>query len=116
MTTLAAPTSVTATAATGGTVTLTWSAVTAPGSGTVNYYVTRNGGKPAGTCPGVSEPEAVTSCVDSGLNPAKYEYKVVAVWRSWSKASAVASATVGGRAAGEVHDHRLHHSPRPAPG
>ena len=32
-------------------MTVTWGAVTAPGAGTVTYYVTRDGGKPAGNCP-----------------------------------------------------------------
>ena len=41
--TIAQPTISAATAASGGTVALTWSAITAPGSGTVTYTVSRNG-------------------------------------------------------------------------
>src|ERR1700747_648216 len=40
----------------GEAASLTWSAVTAPGSGTVEYYVTRDGGSPAGTCPSKTAP------------------------------------------------------------
>jgi hypothetical protein len=94
VTTLSAPTISVATPASGGTVALTWSAVSAPGGGTVNYYVTRNGGLPAETCPDVNGPEPVTTCTDTGLSPGTYEYKVIAVWSSWSKASVVKSATV----------------------
>ncbi len=94
VTTLAAPTLGTPAPATGGTVTLTWSAVTAPDSGTVTYYVTRNGGLPAESCPDVNGPETVTTCTDSGLSPGNYEYKVIAVWHTWSKTSAGKSATV----------------------
>ncbi len=94
VTTLTAPTISAATAASGGTVTLTWKAVSAPNGGTVTYYVTRNNGEPAGTCPGVAEPETMTTCVDNGLNPGTYEYKVTALWSSWSKTSAVSSAKV----------------------
>jgi hypothetical protein len=94
VTTLGTPTISAATAATGGTVALTWKAVTAPDGSPVTYYVTRNGGEAAGTCPGAEEPETRTTCTDSGLAPGKYEYKVTAVWSTWSKTSAVFSATV----------------------
>jgi hypothetical protein len=94
VTQLSTPTITAATAATGGTVSLTWQATTAPGPGTVTYYVTRNGGEPAGTCPDVTEPEAVTSCVDKGLEPGTYQYVVTAGYSTWSKKSAVASAKV----------------------
>ena len=116
VTTLAAPTISTATPATGGTVTLTWGAVTAPDGGTVTYYVTRNGGLPAESCPDVNGPEAVTTCTDSGLAPGTYEYKVTAVWQTWSKTSAVKTRNGHGRTGGQVHDHRHPPPPRrPAP-
>jgi hypothetical protein len=91
---LSSPAITAATPAAGGTVALTWKAVTAPGAGTVKYYLTRNGGQPAGTCPVVSSPQAVTSCTDSGLSPGTYEYVVTAVWSSWDVSSAVATAKV----------------------
>jgi hypothetical protein len=94
VTQLTAPTITAATPATGGTVSLTWQATSAPGPGTVTYYVTRNGGEPGGTCPKAASPEALTTCVDSGLNPGTYEYVVTARYSSWSKKSAVASAKV----------------------
>jgi hypothetical protein len=86
--TLAAPTPGT------GTVALSWSAVTAPGSGSVRYYVRRDGGEPAGTCPTSSSAEAVTSCTDSGLGAGNHVYTVTAVWRSWSARSAEKTANV----------------------
>jgi hypothetical protein len=95
VTALTAPTISAATAGAGGTVSLTWKAVTAPNGGTVTYYVTRNGKEePDGTCPGKAEPESLTTCTDSGLEPGTYEYKVTALWSSWSKTGAVSSAKV----------------------
>ena len=95
VTALTAPTISAATAGSGGTVSLTWKAVTAPNGGTVNYYVTRNGKEePGGTCPGSAKPESLTTCVDSGLEPGTYEYKVTALWSSWSKTSAVSTTSV----------------------
>ena len=94
VTTLSAPTISAATPASGGTVALTWKAVTPPGGGTVTYYVTRNGVEADGSCPGAEEPQSVTSCTDSGLAPGSYEYKVTALFNSWSKTSAVVTAKV----------------------
>lgn len=94
VTTLTAPTISAATPLAGGAVTLTWGAVTPPGSGTVNYYVTRDGGKPAGNCPTSSAPTAVTTCTDSGLSIAEHTYRVVAVWHTWSATSAAKTAKV----------------------
>jgi hypothetical protein len=91
---LTTPTITAATANAGGTVSLTWSAATAPGEEAVRYYVTRDGGNPAGTCAAPAVPTAATSCTDSGLSIAKHTYTVTAVWRSWSQTSASASATV----------------------
>jgi hypothetical protein len=83
----------------GGQVTLSWSAASVPGTGTVAYYVTRDGKEPAGTCPGIAEPEALTSCVDTGVPIGAHEYKVIAVWRSWTAVSGAKSATVATGAA-----------------
>jgi hypothetical protein len=78
-----------------GTVTLKWSAVTPPaGVGGVTYYVSRNGGAPAGDCPTSTGLEAVTSCTDTGLSKGSYSYTVTAVWRSWTATSLSTQATV----------------------
>jgi hypothetical protein len=78
----------------GKTVTLSWSAVPAPASGSVAYYVLRDGGAPEGTCPGAAAPSTATSCTDSGLSPGKHSYTVVAVWRTWSTTSNATEATI----------------------
>jgi alpha-tubulin suppressor-like RCC1 family protein len=91
--TLAAPTNVIGTPG-AGTVTLSWSAVSPPGgSGTVSYYVTRDGGNAAG-CPTATAPTTVTSCTDSGLAPGIHSYTVTAVWNSWTATSSVTQVTV----------------------
>ncbi len=88
---IAQPTITSATPATGGTVALTWGAVTAPGSGTVTYTVSRNGEKADGTC---SSTLTVVTCTDSGLEPGTYSYVVTAKWRTWSTVSSAKAATV----------------------
>jgi hypothetical protein len=87
---LAKPT-VTATAQSGGAVILTWATVTAPGPGAVTYSVTRNGGEAGGGC---SSSLTLTTCTDTGLEPATYTYVVTAKWRSWTAASSAKTATV----------------------
>jgi hypothetical protein len=77
-----------------GTVSLNWSAVSAPAGGTVSYYVTRDGAAAGGSCPTSSSPAGVTGCTDSGLAPGAHAYTVTAVWRSWSRRGAEHSATV----------------------
>ena len=94
VTTLSPTTISTATPAAGGTVTLTWGAVAPPGSGAVSYYVTRDGGKPAGNCPTSAVPAVVTTCTDSGVSIAEHSYRVVALWHTWSATSAVKTAKV----------------------
>lgn len=94
VTKLSAPTISAATAAVGGTVSLSWSAVSPPGAGSVAYYVTRDGGDAAGTCPAKAAPAAVTSCKDSGVAIGEHTYKVTAVWETWSAVSAAKGATV----------------------
>ena len=86
------------TPAVGGTVSLAWSAVTAPDSGTVKYFVTRDGGDPAGTCAVPAVPVAATSCKDSEVSVGNHTYTVTAVWRSWSATSV--------DLVGENHDRR----------
>jgi hypothetical protein len=80
---LTAPTITAATPAAGGAVTLTWSAVTPPGEGTVTYYVTRDGGKPGGNCPDQTAPTAVTTCIDGAVPIGEHTYVVTAVWHTW---------------------------------
>jgi phosphoribosylcarboxyaminoimidazole (NCAIR) mutase len=77
-----------------GTATLTWSAVTPPGSGSVSYYVQRNGGSPVGNCPTQAAPTSVLTCTDSGLAKGTYTYTVTAVWRSWTVTSSPAQVTL----------------------
>lgn len=94
VTKLNAPAISAATAAAGGTVTITWGAVTAPGAGSVSYYVTRDGGEAAGTCPTKAAPTTVLTCKDSGVAIGEHSYKVVAIWETWSAISAAKAATV----------------------
>jgi hypothetical protein len=94
VTKLTAPTISAATAADGGTVTLTWGAVTPPGSGSVTYFVTRDGGNPAGTCPPATAPTAVTTCKDSGVALGEHTYRVTAVWGTWTAVGAAKTANV----------------------
>jgi hypothetical protein len=91
--TLPAPT-VTATNAGAGAVALRWSAVTAPGTGTVTYWVARDGGAASAACPSAVASTSATSCTDTGVSAGAHTYVVTAVWRSWTRASAGARATV----------------------
>jgi hypothetical protein len=93
VTVLAAPTISSATPG-AGTVALSWSAVSAPGSGTVSYYVSRDGGVPEGNCPSSASTSTVTSCTDAGVSVATHNYTVTAVWRSWTATSTTVSAQV----------------------
>jgi hypothetical protein len=60
----------------------------------VSYYVTRDGGVPAGNCPTLASPSGMTSCTDSGLSIGSHTYKVVALWRTWTATSSPVSAQV----------------------
>lgn len=91
--TLSAP-AITRTSTGGGTVALTWSAISAPSSGTVTYYVSRDGGTPAGTCPTSAAPTTATSCTDSGVATGSHSYTVTAVWRTWKSTSTRTSVSV----------------------
>jgi hypothetical protein len=91
--TLAAPTISSAT--TGAeTVALSWSAVTPPGEGTVEYYVTRDGATASAGCPSSSAHSTATSCTDTNVPVGAHKYKVTAVWRSWTSTGAEQTVTV----------------------
>ena len=94
VTKLTAPTISAATPAAGGTVTLTWGAVTAPGAGSVTYYVTRDDGNPAGTCPTAAAPTTAVTCKDSGVALGEHTYRVTALWKSWSAVGGTKTANV----------------------
>ncbi len=83
--------SLSATAQAGGTVILSWDAVTAPGLGAVTYSVSRDGKGANGDC---SSTLTTTTCTDSGLEPGTYTYVVTAKWRSWTASSLAKAATV----------------------
>lgn len=91
---LSAPTITSATPTAGGAVSLAWGAVTPPGEGPVTYYVTRDGGKPGGSCPDQTGPTAATSCTDGTVPTGEHSYVVTAVWRSWEAASVAKTAKV----------------------
>jgi hypothetical protein len=91
---LTAPTITAATPASGGAVTLTWGAVTPPGEGTVTYYVTRDGGAPAGNCPSKAAPTTVTTCVDGAVPIGEHTYEVTALWRTWEATSSAKTAKI----------------------
>jgi hypothetical protein len=94
VTKLTAPTFTAATPAVGGKVTLTWGALTPPGTGTVTYYVTRDGGEPAATCPGEAAPTTVKTCVDEKVPVGKHTYEVTALWHTWEATSTPRTAEV----------------------
>jgi hypothetical protein len=91
--TLSAPTISSATPG-AQTVELTWSAVTPPAGGTVEYFLTRDGGAPGGGCPSSGSPSTATSCTDTGMSVGTHEYTVTAVWRTWTATSTIKSVTV----------------------
>jgi uncharacterized membrane protein len=82
-----------------GTAELSWTSVTPPGAGSVSYYVSRDGGAPAGTCPTSSSPGAGTSCTDTEVSAGAHKYTVTAVWRSWTRRSASKTVEVASAAA-----------------
>ncbi|MGA8363420.1 MAG: hypothetical protein WB709_02750 [Solirubrobacteraceae bacterium] len=76
------------------TVELTWSTITAPANGTIEYFVTRDGGAPSSGCPSSSSRSTATSCIDTGLSIGTHEYTVTAVWRTWTATSTTKSVVV----------------------
>jgi hypothetical protein len=85
---------VTATHTGAGAVALRWSAVTAPGTGAVSYWVARDGGAASAACPSAAAPTSATTCTDTGVSAGAHTYVVTAVWRTWTRASAGARVTV----------------------
>ena len=75
-------------------VTLQWSAVTAPGSGSVEYYVTRDGSDAAGNCRTKGSPGPAVTCTDTGVGIGRHTYEVIAVWRSWTAGGEPQAVTV----------------------
>jgi hypothetical protein len=91
--TLGAPTITSAT--TGAeTVALSWSAVTPPGEGTVEYYVTRDGSTASAGCPSSSSHSTATNCTDTNVPVGAHKYKITAVWRSWTSTGVEQTVTV----------------------
>ena len=82
-----------------GTVALTWSSITAPGTGTVTYFVTRDGGTPAGNCPTSASPTTASSCTDTGLAAGSHSYTVTAKWRTWTATSGTTNVNLASGAA-----------------
>jgi hypothetical protein len=76
------------------TVALSWSAVTPPGEGTVEYYVTRDGSTASAGCPSSSSHSTATSCTDTNVPVGAHKYKVTAVWRSWTSTGVEQTVTV----------------------
>jgi hypothetical protein len=72
-----------------GTVTLTWGAVPPPATGSVNYFVTANGGTPpGGTCGTSGSPIAATTCTVTGLSAGSNSFTVTDAWNSFTSTSA----------------------------
>jgi predicted ribosomally synthesized peptide with SipW-like signal peptide len=94
-----AATTVTATRGSGATVILTWVAVPPPGSGSISYYVLRDGGTPAGNCPTQAAPTSVLTCTDTGLGNGTHSYTVTVLYYSWTATSLPATVTIGPTAA-----------------
>lgn len=93
------PTAVTA-SATGTDVTISWTGVTPPGTGTVGYYLERSVDTGSGyvvegyAC--ATSPSALlstTSCSETVVT-GTYRYEVIAVWRSWTSSALSNSVTV----------------------
>jgi len=90
-----AATSVTATRGSAGKAILTWVAVPPPGSGSISYYVLRDGGTPAGNCPTQAAPTSVLTCTDTGLSNGTHSYTVTVLYYSWRSTSLPATVTIG---------------------
>jgi len=99
--TVAPPTGVTATqtAPDTGTVNVQWVRPTAPGGLPLSgYYVERLVGPTAspacGSSPGALLASAVSDCNDTDVATGSYAYRVTAVYRTWTAASAPATVDV----------------------
>jgi hypothetical protein len=92
-------TTVSATQGIGATAVVSWTAVTVSGSGSVTYYVLRDGGTPAGNCPTQAAPTSVLTCTDTGLKNGNHSYTVTAAYYSWTSTSAPATVRINPTAA-----------------
>jgi hypothetical protein len=95
---LAAPT-ITSAKAYLSTVTLVWTAVTTSGTGTVRYYVLRDGGAAGGNCPSKAAPTSVLTCADTGVANGTHSYTVTSVYGGWTGTSSPTAVVVGPRVA-----------------
>jgi hypothetical protein len=84
-----ANTAITTHTATGASVSLAWTAVTAPDDGVVDgYYVLRDGAETAvAGCGTAGSPTTNASCTDTAPASGDYSYTVVTVWHSWTSTS-----------------------------
>lgn len=98
---LSAPANVTATPG-AGTVALGWDPVTGIPTGTVSYYITRDGQPAAGNCGTPNAPISNTNCTDEGLSAGEHTYTVTAVWRTWTATSASQQVTVAAGATEKI--------------
>jgi hypothetical protein len=89
-----------ASTSTPGSVTVGWTAPSTPNGSPPSYVVQRssNGGttwgNAGGNCPAASGSFSSTTCTDTGLAAATYQYRVTAYWQSWSATSGTASVTL----------------------
>jgi hypothetical protein len=101
VTTLGAPSGVTASASL-ATVTVGFSGATAPAGATLSgYYVTRHTGATTSTAcgtvaatPSTHLAPSATSCVDTSVPNGTHTYRVTAVFRTWTAVSAPSAAVV----------------------
>ena len=87
-------TSLTVTNGSGATAIIAWTAVATSGSGTISYYVLRDGGTPAGNCPTKAAPTSVLTCTDTGLSNGTHSYTVTVVYYSWTATSSPATVKI----------------------
>ena len=56
--------------------------------------MTRDGGEPAGNCPGEAAATTVKTCVDEKVPVGKHSYEVTALWHTWEATSTAKSVEV----------------------
>ena len=76
-------------------MTLAWTAATITGSGTVRYYVLRDGAAASSACPSKASPTTVLTCTDTGVANGSHTYTVTSVYMSWTGTSKAVTITVG---------------------
>ena len=80
-----------------GTVTLAWGAVPPPAAGSVNYFVTANGGTPpGGTCGTSGSPISATTCTVTGLSAGSNSFTVTVIDVATMKARETFAVAVTG--------------------